>query len=102
METPFPVESAAPNGAAGDYAADGQAYYTPTNYGGYYGGYYGGHYYDRGYYPRARWSGPFFPVHAAVGAGIGAVIGNQHGHRGRGAFLGGSLGFLFDLHRLWR
>ncbi|MBX3463401.1 MAG: glycine zipper family protein [Planctomycetes bacterium] len=44
---------------------------------------------------RERW----FPVHTAMGAGIGAVIGHQSGHRGRGALVGGSFGLLLDLGR---
>jgi Glycine-zipper domain len=46
---------------------------------------------------RAGW----FPVGTVVGAGVGAVIGNQSGRRGRGAWIGGGLGLLFDLNRTW-
>lgn len=38
-----------------------------------------------------------FPVKTFVGAGLGAIIGHQHGRRDRGALIGGSLGLLFDL-----
>jgi len=50
-------------------------------------------YYKR---PRVR-----FPVNTAVGAGIGAIVGHQRGRRHRGALIGGSIGLLFDLQRLW-
>jgi hypothetical protein len=43
----------------------------------------------------------FFPVGTAVGAGVGAVIGNQSGRRGRGAAIGAGLGLLFDINRAW-
>jgi hypothetical protein len=43
----------------------------------------------------------FFPVGTAVGAGVGAVIGNQSGRRGRGAAIGAGLGLLFDITRAW-
>lgn len=53
---------------------------------------------DRGYRyhrPRDTW----FPVNTVVGAGIGAVIGNQRSRRwrDRGALIGASYGLLFDL-----
>ena len=44
---------------------------------------------------------PWFPVHTALGAGIGAIIGHQSGDRAEGAWIGGSLGLLLDLGR-WR
>jgi hypothetical protein len=57
---------------------------------------------------RERW----LPTGTVIGLGIGAAIGHHHGwhhrgwhhggHRWRGAWLGGSLGFMWDLHRLWR
>lgn len=58
--------------------------------------------YDRpGYYERRRESS--FPWATAWGAGIGAVIGNQnHHHAGRGAWIGGSIGLLFDIARWHR
>jgi len=40
-----------------------------------------------------------FPINTAVGAGIGAIIGHQHGRRDRGALIGGSWGLLMDLSR---
>lgn len=43
----------------------------------------------------------WFPVGTAVGAGVGAVIGNQSGRRGRGAAIGAGLGLLFDINRTW-
>jgi hypothetical protein len=52
--------------------------------------------------PRSRRDGlGWFPVNAAVGAGVGAIIGHQSGRRGRGALIGSGIGFLFDLAR-WR
>lgn len=53
-------------------------------------------------YDRARRRGTWFPVNTVVGAGIGAVIGNQHGHRGRGALIGAHAGLLLDVARWWR
>ena len=50
------------------------------------------------YQPRRR---GWFPVGTVVGAGVGAVIGNQSGRRGRGAWIGGGLGLLFDINRTW-
>ena len=69
--------------------ADG--YYQPYYYGGYYG---------RPYEYRSHRS-TTFPLHTALGAGLGAVIGHQSGHRGRGAWIGGGLGLLFDLNSRW-
>jgi hypothetical protein len=43
-----------------------------------------------------------FPVNTAVGAGIGAIIGNQSGNRDRGALIGSGVGLLFDLGRWLR
>lgn len=55
---------------------------------------------DDGYYVRSpQASSPTFPWHTAVGAGLGAVIGHQYGHRSRGAWIGAGTGLLFDLHR---
>ena len=45
--------------------------------------------------------GTTFPLNTAVGAGIGAIIGHQSGHRGQGAWIGGSLGLLMDLSSHW-
>ena len=51
-------------------------------------------------YPEYRRSHDTFPWNTAWGAGIGAVIGNQHHHHaGRGALIGGGIGLLFDLAR---
>ncbi|MFY9342064.1 MAG: glycine zipper family protein [Planctomycetota bacterium] len=62
-----------------------------------------GHVYDDPYWRvRHRSRGYWFPVGTVVGAGVGSVIGRHHGHRGRGAWIGGSVGFIWDLHRLWR
>lgn len=46
---------------------------------------------------RPRRSRGTFPLHTALGAGVGAIIGHQHGRRGRGAWIGGGVGLLFDL-----
>lgn len=43
--------------------------------------------------------GPRFPVNTAVGAGLGAIIGHQSGHRDEGAAIGAGIGLLFDLAR---
>lgn len=64
---------------------------------------------DRGepvYVARHRWyrepdCSPF-PIHTALGAGIGAIIGHQSHHRDRGALIGGGLGLLLDLGRWCR
>ncbi len=40
-----------------------------------------------------------FPINTAVGAGIGAVIGNQRGRSRQGAWIGAGVGLLFDLGR---
>lgn len=39
---------------------------------------------------------PTFPWNTAVGAGLGAIIGHQSGHRDEGAWIGAGIGFLFD------
>ena len=55
--------------------------------------YYGERHVHYGRYPRST-----FPVNTVLGAGIGAVIGNQHRHRAaRGAWIGGGIGLLLDL-----
>jgi hypothetical protein len=89
VETPVYVE--VPGG--GDVAGEGS--YTP-HYAEYIGFYRD---VDRRH---RRWREPFFPVHTAVGAGIGAIIGHQSGHRDRGALIGGSIGLARDLGRWWR
>ncbi|MBK8099905.1 MAG: glycine zipper 2TM domain-containing protein [Planctomycetes bacterium] len=58
------------------------------------------------YVARRRWHhapdcSPF-PIHTALGAGIGAIIGHQSHHRDRGALIGGGLGLLLDLGRWCR
>jgi hypothetical protein len=67
------------NGVQGSYAADPQPG-VPTSS------------------TRSR-RGGWFPMGTVVGAGIGAVIGNQSGNRGRGAFIGSNVGLLFDMAR---
>ena len=60
---------------------------------------YGGYYPSYGYRRyRCRTS---FPINTALGAGIGAIIGHQSGRRSRGAWIGGGLGYLFDVGRCW-
>ncbi len=55
-------------------------------------------------YDRARRRGTWFPINTVVGAGIGAIIGNQSGRRarGRGALIGAHAGLLLDIARWWR
>ena len=61
---------------------------------------------DSGYYRARRYREPWFPVNTVVGFGIGSSIDHHrwhHGHHGhRGAWIGGGVGLLLDLHRLWR
>ncbi len=38
-----------------------------------------------------------FPINTVVGAGVGAIIGHQSHHRGRGAAIGAGIGLLLDL-----
>ncbi|MBL8726987.1 MAG: glycine zipper family protein [Planctomycetes bacterium] len=52
-------------------------------------------------YDRARRRGTWFPVNTVVGAGVGAIIGHQRGHRGRGALIGAHAGLLLDVARWW-
>ncbi len=54
---------------------------------------------DPYYRPRYRRHSTF-PINTALGAGIGAIIGHQDGHRGEGAWIGGSIGYLLD-HARW-
>jgi len=42
-----------------------------------------------------------FPWNTALGAGIGAVIGHQSGEGGRGAWIGGGIGYLLDITTCW-
>jgi len=72
-------------------------YYEPYSYRPYYYGAYG-HY---GSYGNRSYRHTTFPVHTALGAGIGAIVGHQSGHRGRGAWIGGGLGLLMDLGSRW-
>ncbi len=44
----------------------------------------------------------WFPVNTLIGAGVGAIIGNQNGSSGRGATIGSGIGLLFDLGRWTR
>lgn len=67
---------------------EGDPYYRPI--------YYYGHRYD--YRPAPATT---FPLHTAVGAGLGAIIGHQSGHKGEGAWIGGGLGLLMDLSTHW-
>jgi len=43
--------------------------------------------------------GSWVPVNTLVGAGIGAIIGNQSGDSDQGALIGGGIGLLMDLTR---
>jgi hypothetical protein len=68
-------------------------------------------YYDRRYpdqhyddYGQPAYGNPYyghpgtFPVHTAIGAGMGAIIGNQFHHQsGQGAAIGAGVGLLLDL-----
>ncbi|MCA8964540.1 MAG: glycine zipper family protein [Planctomycetes bacterium] len=58
---------------------------------------------DRYYTPDCRYDDRCettrFPVNTAVGAGLGAIIGHQSGHRDEGAAIGAGIGLLFDLAR---
>lgn len=44
----------------------------------------------------------WFPIDTVIGAGIGSAIARHGRHRWRGAWIGGSIGLMFDLHRLLR
>lgn len=44
----------------------------------------------------------WFPIDTVIGAGIGSAIGRHGRHRWRGAWIGGGIGLMFDLHRLLR
>lgn len=91
------VETPAPQPVA--ETAPGYAY--DTSYAGA-----GGYYYP--YAPVRRYREPWFPVGTVVGASIGAAFDHGHWHHGRGhwhgngALIGGGIGLLFDLPRLWR
>ena len=58
-------------------------------------------YYHYGAYGRSEPPGTTFPLHTALGAGVGAIIGHQSGHRSEGAWIGGGLGLLMDLGSHW-
>lgn len=65
---------------------------------------YDGPYYRPYYYYGSYESRPThttFPLNTAIGAGLGAIIGHQSGHRTRGAWIGGGLGLLVDLSSRW-
>lgn len=94
VETPV-VERPAEDRAAADFDDDSGVAYEPRD-GGYYDGYYG-----PGYYHDGRWRRRWFPANTFVGAGVGAILGHQHGHRHRGALIGAGAGLLLDLPRLW-
>jgi hypothetical protein len=77
---------------------------TVYAYPGYHGGYVYGYGYDacgepiyRTYYP-ARCESTF-PIHTALGAGVGAIIGYQSHQAGQGAWIGAGIGLLLDLAR---
>jgi len=44
---------------------------------------------------------PFVSRYVLLGAGVGAIIGHQSGHRTRGAFIGAGAGLLLD-SMMWR
>lgn len=48
------------------------------------------------YQPRRRSQ---FPINTLVGAGVGAIIGNQNGRSEQGALIGSGVGLLLDLSR---
>ena len=76
------VERPYPEGDASyGYDRGGQLVYGPYSSPGYGGNPYGS-----------------FPIHTALGAGMGAVIGNQFHHQsGQGAAIGAGVGLLLDL-----
>lgn len=65
--------------------------------------------YDDGRW-RRRHREPWFPVNTVVGIGVGSLFDHHHhghwhhGHRHHhhGAWIGGGIGLMLDLHRLWR
>ncbi|MDO8349425.1 MAG: hypothetical protein Q7T30_04255 [Planctomycetota bacterium] len=81
-----PVYVSAPGGYYEPYAYEPYAYRP---------------YYHYGSYQRHYDHPTTFPLHTALGAGIGAIVGHQSGHRGRGAWIGGGLGLLMDLGSHW-
>lgn len=55
--------------------------------------------YDR-HYRSGRCEEPWFPINTIAGAGIGALIGDHHGHASDGAWIGAGVGLMFDLGNL--
>ena len=45
---------------------------------------------------------PFVPANTVMGTGIGAMIGQLSDHGCEGALIGGGIGLMLDLGRLWR
>ncbi len=45
---------------------------------------------------------PFVSDRMLIGAGIGAIIGHQHGRTGEGALIGAAAGFTLDVLSNWR
>jgi hypothetical protein len=80
------------------YVRERVAYESYPSYG--YDGYYSYQPYYYGSYQRRSYHSTF-PLNTALGAGVGAIIGHQSGHRGRGAWIGGGLGLLLDLNSRW-
>lgn len=89
VEVEVPVEVVASNPQLGSAGPEVRRYSTYDDY-----------LYQRRAYRAGRPTR--FPVNTAIGAGVGAIIGNQRGHRGRGALIGGGVGLLFDLNRWTR
>ena len=58
---------------------------------------------EQGWYvataPQPRYDETPFPINTALGAGLGAIIGNQSGHSERGAWIGSGVGLLLDIGR---
>lgn len=77
---------------------------TVYAYPGYHGGYVYGYGYDACGEPIYRTCYPArcestFPIHTALGAGVGAIIGYQSHRAGQGAWIGAGVGLLLDLAR---
>ena len=87
VEVDVPRKEQAPAQPSVVYVNSGRGYSTYDDY-----------LYNRRVYG-ARRRGTRFPVNTVVGAGVGAIIGNQRGRRDRGALIGAGLGLLFDLNR---
>ena len=88
-------QPAAPAWSSGGEVDPGQGQYQT----------YGQAYWQQQYAPERR--EPWFPVGTLVGIGIGSAIDHHHSyhhghhHHGNGAWIGGSIGLMFDLQRLW-